>query len=66
MAEKYEKIDNCVTFLCMIALRNKKVAHTFLPSFDNANVCLGHTLRIETVETQKLCYQGNVSFEVSQ
>ena len=28
----------CMTFLCMIALRkNKTVAHTFLPSFDNAN-----------------------------
>ena len=28
----------CMTFLCLIALRkNKTVAHTFLPSFDNAN-----------------------------
>ena len=28
----------CMTFLCMIALRkNKTVAHTFLPTFDNAN-----------------------------
>ena len=26
-----------MTFLCIIALRNKTVAHTFLPSFDNAN-----------------------------
>ena len=27
----------CMTFLRMIALRNKTVPHTFLPSFDNAN-----------------------------
>ena len=27
----------CMTFLYIIALRNKTVAHTFLPSFDNAN-----------------------------
>ena len=26
-----------MTFLCMIAFRNKMVAHTFLLSFDNAN-----------------------------
>ena len=26
-----------MTFLCMIALRDKTVVHTFLPSFDNAN-----------------------------
>ena len=25
------------TFLCMTALKNKTVAHTFLPSFNNAN-----------------------------
>ena len=27
----------CMAFLYMIALRNKTVAHTFLPSFGNAN-----------------------------
>ena len=27
----------CMTFLFMIALRNKTVAHDFLPSFDKAN-----------------------------
>ena len=27
----------CITFLWMIALRNKTLAHTFLPSLDNAN-----------------------------
>ena len=26
-----------MTFLCVIALRSKTIAHTFLPSFDNAN-----------------------------
>ena len=26
-----------ITFLCTIALRNKTVAHTFLPSLDNAD-----------------------------
>ena len=26
-----------MTFLCTIALRNKTVAHTFLPSLDNAD-----------------------------
>ena len=26
-----------MTFLCVIALRNKTVPHSFLPSFDNAN-----------------------------
>ena len=26
-----------MTLLCMIALRTKSVAHTILPSFDNAN-----------------------------
>ena len=33
-----------MTFLCMIVLRkNKTVAHTFLPSFDNAN---GHLCQV--------------------
>ena len=26
-----------ITFVCMSALGNKTVAHTFVPSFDNAN-----------------------------
>ena len=34
----------CMTFLCMIVRRkNKTVAHTFLPSFDNAN---GHLCQV--------------------
>ena len=26
----------CMTLLCMIALRNKTIVHTFIQSFDNA------------------------------
>ena len=36
--QKWWKKLTCMTFLCMIALNNKMVAHTFLPSLDNANV----------------------------
>ena len=37
---KKKKNLTCTTFLCMIALRNKTVAYTFLPSLDTANgVC---------------------------
>ena len=36
MAEEMKKLT-CMTFLYMIALRNKTLAHTFLLSFDNAN-----------------------------
>ena len=35
MTEKREKLTR-LTFPCMIALVKKTVAHTFLPSFDNA------------------------------
>ena len=35
--KKKKKKLTCMTFLCMIALRNKTVTHTFLPSFHNAN-----------------------------
>ena len=39
--------------LCMIALRNTMVAHTFLPSFDNANghVCDDRLLRSRNLAT---------------
>ena len=30
----------CMTFLCMTLIRNETGAHTFLPSFDNANCLL--------------------------
>ena len=39
MAEKNKK-STCMTFLCMITLKNITVAHFFLPSLDNANGCL--------------------------
>lgn len=35
--QKRKKKMTCITSLCMIALRHKTIAHTFLPSFDNAN-----------------------------
>ena len=35
--KKRRKKLKCMTFLCMIALTNKSVAHNFLPSFDNEN-----------------------------
>ena len=40
MAEKTIKMTYMI-FLYIIALRKKTVAHTFLPSFDNANGPLG-------------------------
>ena len=35
--KKRRKKITSTTFLCMTALRNKTVAHNFLPLFDNAN-----------------------------
>ena len=35
--KKRRKQLTCMTFPCMIALRNKTVTHNFLPSFDNEN-----------------------------
>lgn len=38
MADKNDKKKmTCTTFLCSIALRNKTVGHSVLPSFDKAN-----------------------------
>ena len=37
IAEKKTKKLTCITFLCMIALRNKTVVRTFLLLFNNAN-----------------------------
>ena len=53
---KYGRKKNghdCMTFLCMIALRNRTVAHTFLPSFDNANgrLCQERLLRSRNLAT---------------
>ena len=36
IAEKKNKLT-CLTFRCLIALRNKTIAHSFLLSFVNAN-----------------------------
>ena len=60
-----EKIDR--TFLCMIAPRNKMVAHTFLPSFNNANsqanshVCQQRLLRFKNFAT----IYGNMTSHLS-
>ena len=52
LAEKTFKMTG-MTFLYIIVLRNKTVAHTFLPSFDNANGRLGQErwLRSRNVST---------------
>ena len=51
----------CMTFLCMTLIRNETGAHTFLPSFDNANclLCQERWLRL------KFYYHGNVTSNVS-
>ena len=58
MAEKRKKKKTCMTSPCMIALRIKIVAHTFLPLCDNANgrLCQERLWR----SVQKFCYHGNV------
>ena len=53
MAKKiHENID--MYDLCMIALDNKAVAHSFLPSLSK-----------KIVEIQKVCYHGNVTSHFS-
>ena len=47
----------CMTFLCIIVLWNKTVAHTFLSSFNNAN---GLFQEIFLTCIDKFCYHGNV------
>ena len=53
--QKKTKKLTCMTFLCMIARRNKTVAHTFLPdrSFENANgrLCQDGLLRSRNFNT---------------
>ena len=56
MEEKNENnadMQTCMTFLSMTTLRNKTVAHTFLPSFDNANgrLCQERLLRCRNIAT---------------
>ena len=50
--KKRRKKLTCTTFLCMIAPRNKTVAHTFLPSFASSR---------KIVEIQKVWFHGNVT-----
>ena len=45
----------------MIALRNKTVAYTFLPSFDTANGSLSQ----KSVQFQKFCYHGYVVRQIT-
>ena len=52
----------CMTLLYMIALRNKTVAHTFLPSLDNAE---RPSLSRRVVEIQKCCRHGNLTSHFS-
>ena len=59
--KKLKKLTCMTLFLCMIALKNKTLAHAFLPSFDNANshLCQERLLRSE------ICYYGNVTSHFS-
>ena len=52
----------CLTFLYMITLRNKTVAHTFLPSLDNAE---WPSLSRKVAGIQKCCYHGNLTSHFS-
>ena len=54
--KKTTKKLTCTTFLYMITLRNKMVAHKFYPSFDNAN---------GTIEIQKLRHHSNLTSHFS-
>ena len=59
MVEKTKKLYKRMTFLCMIAPRNKMVVHTL---FDNASCRL---CQESFVEIQKFCYHGNVTSHFS-
>ena len=50
--EKTKK-PSCMTFLCMITVKNKTVGHTFLLSFDNTNghFCQDRLLRSRNLAT---------------
>ena len=64
---KNEKMDmygfpvTFLTFPCTIALRNKTLATTFFPSFDNAD---GPSLSRKILEIQKSCYHVNVTSHI--
>ena len=50
-----------MTFSCSIALRNKTVADTFLPSSNNANGRLSQEVMLRS----KFCYHCNVTSHYS-
>ena len=50
MAEKAKKLTS-MTFLYLIALRNKTVAHDFFPSFHNTNGRLCHERLLKGTST---------------
>ena len=51
-------------FLCIIVLRNERVAGIFLPSFDNTNGHPSLSGKI-IVEIQKFCFHGNMASHIS-
>ena len=53
-----------MTFLCIIALRNKAVAHTFLPSFDNGNgrLSYGRLLTYRKLATMVTCRHNSLLY----
>ena len=60
--KKREKELTYMTYLCMIALGNKTVAHSFLLLFDNVNGCLCQEMM---TEIYKSCYHGNLTSHFS-
>ena len=54
----------CMAFLYMIALRNKTVAHTFLPSFENANYGHGNVTSHFFLSIQVMRYYPFKSFVI--
>ena len=52
-----------MTFLCMIALRNKTVVHTFLRR--STMQMIDRLGQENIVESQKFCYHGNVTSHFS-
>ena len=51
--QKKSKTLTCMTILCMIIIRSKAIAQTFLPSLDNANgrLCQERLLKYRNLVT---------------
>ena len=51
-----------MTFLCNIVIRDKLVAHTFLPSFDNeiGHLCQEKLLRFRNFATMVICRHSSL------